>query len=164
MFTAIIALSLALGIGVNSAIFSVVNAVMLRPLPHREPERLVMIWQRNLKTGRQGRVWPDNCQEWRKNNRVFEEMAAIYALDQQTLGGAGTPEQVNVHQVSASFFPMLGVRPALGRVFSEQDDMPQATGKTEAPHGDRVVILSHSLWQRRFGGDQEILGKTIHLD
>jgi putative ABC transport system permease protein len=163
-FTAIVALSLALGIGANSAIFSVVNAVMLRPLPCHEPEKVVMIWQRNLKTGRQGRVWPDNFQEWRKNNRVFEEMAAIYALDQQTLGGEGTPEQVNIHQVSASFFPMLGIQPALGRVFSEQEDMPQATGKTETPHGDRVVILSHGLWQRRFGGDQGILGKTIHLD
>jgi len=164
MFTAVIALSLALGIGANSAIFSVVNAVMLRPLPYREPESLVMVWQQNLKTGRLGRVWPDNFPEWRKSNHVFEEMAAIFALDQRTLTGATTPEQVQVHEVSANFFSMLGVQPALGRVFSEQEDMPQAVGKTDTPHGERVAILSHGMWQRRFGGDQGILGKTIHLD
>jgi putative ABC transport system permease protein len=164
MFTAIIALSLALGIGANSAIFSVVNAVMLRPLPYREPESLVMVWQQNLKTGRQGRVWPDNFPDWRKNNHVFEEMAAIFALDQRTLTGTAAPEQVQVHEVSANFFPMLGVQPALGRFFSEQEDMPQAMGKTEAPHGERVAILSHGTWQRRFGGDDGVLGKTIHLD
>ncbi len=164
MFTAIIALSLALGIGANSAIFSVVNAVMLRPLPYREPERLVMVWGQNLKTGRRGRVWPDNFHEWRKNNHAFEEMAAVYALDQQTLTGAATPEQVQLQQVSANFFPMLGVQAALGRLFSEKEDMPQASGKTESPHGDRVVILSYGLWQRRFGGDPGILEKTVHLD
>src|SRR5215470_16907830 len=164
MFTAISALSLALGIGVNSAIFSVANAVMLRPLPYREPERLVMVWEQNLKSGRQSRVGPDNFHEWRKNNHVFEEMAAVAALNQQTLTGGAAPEQVQLHQVSANFFPMLGIQPALGRVFSEKEDMPQATGKTETPYGDRVVILSHGLWQRRFGGDPGILGKSVYLD
>jgi putative ABC transport system permease protein len=165
MFTAIVALSLALGIGATSAIFSVVNAVTLRPLPYRDPERLVMVKWRNLKSGVSGhRVSPDIFHEWKKNNRVFEEMAAAFALDQRTLTGAGAPEPINIHQVSANFFPMLGVGPTLGRLFSEKEDMPQATGETEAPHGDRVVILSHGLWQRRFGGDQGILEKTIHID
>ncbi|MBO0723956.1 MAG: ABC transporter permease [Blastocatellia bacterium] len=164
MFTAIVALSLALGIGATSAIFSVINAVTLRPLPYREPERLVTIKWQNLKTGVLGsRVSPDVFHEWRKNNHVFEEMAAAVALDQRTLTGMAQPEPVNVHQVSANFFPMLGVRPALGRFFSEKEDLPQATGKTEAPHGDRVAILSHGLW-RRFGADSGILGKTIQLD
>jgi len=164
MFTAITVVSLALGIGANSAIFSVANAVMLRPLPYREPEKLVMVWEQNLKSGRQSRVGPDNFHEWRKNNHVFEEMAAVAALDQRTLTGGAAPEQVQLHQVSANFFPMLGIQPALGRVFSEKEDMPQATGKTESPYGDRVVILSHGLWQRRFGGDPGILGKSVHLD
>jgi len=165
MFTAIIALSLALGIGATSAIFSVINAVTLRPLPYREPERLVMVQWQNLKSGaRNDRVSPDVFHEWKKNNHVFEEMATFAILDPQTLSGEGTPEQIDVHLVSANFFPMLGVRPAMGRLFSEKEDMPQAAGEKESPHGDRVVILSHGLWQRRFGGDLGILEKTIHID
>ncbi|MBO0857643.1 MAG: ABC transporter permease [Chloracidobacterium sp.] len=164
MFTAIVALSLALGIGATSAIFSVINAVTLRPLPFREPERLVTIKWQNLKTGVMGsRVSPDIFHEWRKNNHVFEELAAAVDLEQRTLTGMARPEPVTVHEVSANFFPMLGVQPALGRVFSEKEDLPQANGKTESPHGDRVAILSHGLW-RRLGADSEILGKTIQLD
>jgi putative ABC transport system permease protein len=165
MPTAIIALSLALGIGATSAIFGVINAVTLRPLPYREPERLVMVQWQNLKSGVRGdRVSPDVFHEWNKNNHVFEEMATFLALDQKTLGGEGAPEQVDIHLVSANFFQMLGVRPALGRLFSEKEDMPHAVGEKEAPHGDRVVILNYSLWQRRFGGDPGILEKTIHID
>jgi putative ABC transport system permease protein len=164
MFTAIIALSLALGIGATSAIFTVINAVMLRPLPYREPERLVMVQWHNLKSGARGpSVSPDVFHAWKKNNHVFEELATFAVWPLQTLGGEGAPEQVDVHRVSANFFPMLGVRPALGRLFTDKEDLPQATKKTDI-HGDRVVILSYSLWQRRFGGDQEILGKTIQID
>jgi putative ABC transport system permease protein len=165
MFSAIIVLSLALGIGATSAIFSVINAVTLRPLPYREPERLVTVQWQNLKSGvRNDRVSPDVFHEWKKNNHVFEEMATFAILDPLTLSGDGAPEQVDVHFVSANFFPMLGVRPALGRLFSEKEDMPQAAGEKETPHGDRVVILSHGLWQRRFGGDPGILEKTIYID
>ncbi len=165
MFTAITALSLALGIGATSAIFSVINAVTIRPLPYRDPERLVMVQWHNLKSGVRGdRVSPDVFHEWKKNNHVFEEMSVFASLDPRTLSGEGAPEQVDLHLVSANFFPMLGVRPALGRVFSEKEDLPQAIEKTETPHGDRVVILSHGLWQRRFGGDPGILEKTIHID
>jgi putative ABC transport system permease protein len=163
-YTAIAALSLTLGIGANSAIFSVTNAVMLRPLPYSEPERLVMLQWRNLKTGRTSRIAPDVFHEWKKNNRTFEEMAAIFNLDQKTLTGAAQPEPVYLQQVSANFFPMLGTQPALGRLFTQNEDLPQATGKIEAPHGDRVVILSYGLWQQRFGADQGILGKIVHLD
>ena len=165
MITAIIALSLALGIGATSAIFSVINAVTLRPLPYRESERLVMVQWQNLKSGaRSDRVSPDVFHEWKKNNHVFEEMATFVVLDPRTLSGEGAPEQVDIHFVSANFFPMLGVRPALGRLFSETEDMPQSAGEKESPHGDRVVILSHGLWQRRFGGDPGILEKTIRID
>ncbi len=165
LFTVITAVSLALGIGANSSIFSVINAVMLRPLPYREPERLVMVWEHHFKSGRdQARVAPNNFLEWRKNNRVFEEIAALFTLGQKTLSGAGAPEQVRCHQVSADFFPLLGVQPALGRTFSQKEDLPHIVEKQEAPHGDRVVILSHGLWQRQFGGDTGVLGKTVHLD
>src|SRR5262245_29434921 len=165
MFTAIIALSLGLGIGATSAIFTVINAVTLRPLPYREPERLVMVQWLNLKSGVRGdRVSPDVFHEWKKNNPVLEEMTTFAVWNPQTLSGDAAPEQVDVHLVSANFLPMLGVRPALGRLFSEKEDLPQATGKGESPHGDRVVILSYGLWQRRFGGDPGILEKTIHID
>jgi putative ABC transport system permease protein len=165
MFTAIIALSLALGIGANSAVFSVVNAVLRRPLPYREPERLVMVWEHHLQSGRDRvRVAPDNFHEWQRSNHVFEEIAAVVGLDRSTLTGSGEPEQVKLHQVSANFFPMLGVRPALGRVFSQKEDQPAIVGKGERSHGDRVVILSYGLWQRRFGGDSGALGKTIDID
>jgi len=165
MFTAIVALSLALGIGATSAIFTVINAVTLRPLPYREPERLVMVQWQNLKSGVRGdRVSPDVFHAWKKNTHVFEEMATFAIWAPQTLSGEGAPEQVDVQMVTANFFPMLGVRPALGRFFLEKEDMPQATGKTDSPHGERVVILSHGLWQRRFGGDPGLLEKTIHID
>jgi putative ABC transport system permease protein len=165
MYTAIAAFSLTLGIGATSAVFSVINAVTLRPLPYREPDRLVMVQWQNLKTGRQSpRVSPDIFHEWRKNNHVFEDMAAAFALDQRTITGAAQPEPAIVHQVSANFFPMLGVQPTLGRTFSEKEDAPQAAGETETPHGDRVVILSYGLWQRRFGGDPGALEKTIYLN
>src|SRR5262245_59218309 len=111
MFTAIIALSLALGIGATSAIFSVINAVTLRPLPYREPERLVMVQWQNLKSGVRGdRVSPDVYHAWKKNNHVFEEIATYAIWDRRTLSGEGAPVQVEVHMISANYFPTLGVR------------------------------------------------------
>jgi len=165
MFTAITALSLAIGIGANSAIFSVVNAVLLRPLPYREPERLVMLWEHHFKRGADRvRAAPNNYLEWQKNNRVFEEMAGVFALGQKTLSGAGEPEQIQCHQVSANFFPLIGIQPALGRAFSQKEDMPHVVEKQEQPHGDRVAMLSHGFWFRHFGGDSGAIGKTIYLD
>jgi putative ABC transport system permease protein len=163
--TAIAALSLALGIGANSAIFSVINAVLLRPLPYREPERLVMVWEHHLKSGRdQWIVAPNNFLDWQKSNHVFEEMAGVYALEQKTISITGEAEQVLCHQVSANFFPLLGVEAALGRTFAPQEDAPHKVQEEEMAHGDRVVVLSYGLWQRRFGGDPAILGKTVNLD
>ncbi len=162
--TAVTALSLALGIGANSAIFSVVNAILLRPLPYREPDRLVMVWEHHFKSGSDRmRAGPDNFLEWQKDNRVFEQMAAAASLE-KALFGTGEPEQVQAYLVSANFFPTLGIQPALGRIFSQKEDAPHIVGKGEAPHGDRVVILSHRIWQRRFGGDSGVIGKTVRLD
>jgi putative ABC transport system permease protein len=163
--TVIAALSLALGIGATSAIFSVVNAVLLRPLPYREPERLVMVWEHHLKSGRdRGRVAPNNFLDWQKRNHVFEEIAAVYGLEQRTISTTGEAEQVVCHQVSSNFFPLLGVEAALGRTFAPPEDAPHKVQDEEMPHGDRVVVLSYGLWQRRFGGDPAILGKTVNLD
>ncbi|MCI0422931.1 MAG: ABC transporter permease, partial [Acidobacteria bacterium] len=91
-------------------------------------------------------------------------MAATFALNTKNLSGAGEPEQVQCHQVTANFFPLLGVSASLGRTFSQKEDLPHVVGEEEMPHGDRVVILSHGLWQRYFAGDREVLGKTVQLD
>jgi putative ABC transport system permease protein len=163
--TALAVLSLALGIGANSAVFSVINAVLLRPLHYREPERLVMVWETHLKSGRhRGPVGPNNFLDWQKNNRVLEEIAAVFTLDQKTFSALGELEQVRCHKASANFFPLLGVEAFLGRTFTQQEDAPRIVRPEEPPHGDRVVILSYALWQRRFGGDPGVLGKTVHLD
>jgi hypothetical protein len=142
-FTIIAIIALALGIGANTAIFSVVNTVLLRPLPYKDPERLVMVWEDATKHG-YPRDTPAaaNYVDWRDQNQVFESMAAI-ADESFNLTGAGDPERLEGRRVSANLFPMLGVDPQIGRVFTAAEDQPGA---------QRVVLLSYALWQRRFGG------------
>jgi predicted permease len=154
-FTAIVVITLALGIGANTTIFSVVNAVLLRPLPYKEPDRLIRIWESNP-----GRGWPDfsasapNFKDWQKQQTVFEHLAA-QEISTFNLAGDGQPERIAAASITANLFPMLGVSPALGRSFLPEEEQ---VGR------DRVVILSHGLWQRRFGGDQTLPGKTIRLN
>jgi predicted permease len=154
-FTAVAVIALALGIGANSAIFSVVNTVLLRPLPYKDPDRLVMVWEENAKAG-YPRDTPAaaNYIDWRDQNQVFEGMAAI--ADQSfNLTGAGEPERIEGRRVSASLFPLLGVEPHLGRALLPEEDQPG---------GNRVVVLSHGLWQRRFGSDAKIIGQPLTLN
>src|SRR5215216_2751465 len=116
-FTIVAALALALGIGANTAIFSVVNAVLLRPLPFKDPDRLMIVWEDNTKLGfPKDTPAPANFVDWRDQNQVFEDMAAI-ASQTFNLTGLGEPEKLEGQRVSASFFPMLGVEPAMGRSF-----------------------------------------------
>jgi putative ABC transport system permease protein len=152
-FAAVAALTLALGIGANTAIFSVVNAVLLRPLPYAEPERLVTLAYYQAKAGFEAAHDADFL-EWREQAKAFEKVAA-YAQRTVDLSGSGEPERLNAALVSADLFSTLGVGPALGRVFTPDED--RAGG---AP----VVILSHALWRRRFGGDPQIIGRAITLD
>jgi putative ABC transport system permease protein len=155
-FTAVAVIALALGIGANSAIFSVVNTVLLRPLPYKDPDRLVMVWEDDTRHG-YPRDTPAaaNYVDWREQNRVFEGMAAI--ADQSfNLTGEGEPERIAGRRVSANLFPLLGVEPQLGRVFLPEEDQPGS--------GGRVVVLSHGLWQRRFGADPKIIGKPLNLN
>ena len=154
-FTAVAVIALALGIGANSAIFSVVNTVLLSPLPYKDPDRLVMVWEDDTKHG-----YPTdtpaaaNYVDWRDQNQVFEGMAAI--ADQSfNLTGTGDPERLRGRRVSASLFPLLGVAPQVGRAFAPEEDRPGA---------NKVVILNHGLWQRRFGADPSITGKTLTLN
>jgi putative ABC transport system permease protein len=154
-FTIVAVIALALGIGANTAIFSVVNTVLLRALPYKDPDRLVMVWEDASKNG-YPRDTPAaaNFVDWRNQNTVFEGMAAIHD-DSFNLTGAGDPERLDGRHVSANLFSLLGVEPQIGRTFTATEDQPGS---------NRVVLLSYALWQRRFGGDSGIVGKPLNLN
>ena len=152
-FAAVVVLTLALGIGANTAIFSVVNAVLLRPLPYADPERLVMAWGRYPEFGRTSTSLPDFV-DWKAGATSFAQMAALHN-SVFNLTGDGEPEQLTADRVSANFFPTLGVRPQLGRTFLPEEE--------KVGGDDDVVVLSHAFWQRRFGGDPRIVGREVTL-
>ena len=153
--TAIAVISLGLGIGANSAIFSVINAVLLKPLPQREVERLVMIWGSHQRSGRRyNPSSPPDFVEWRAQNHVFEQIAGSRD-NLVTLTGRGDPEQLLGYRISADYLEVMGVQPRLGRNFRPEEDRAG---------GPRVVILNHRLWQRRFAGDPKILGQSLILN
>ena len=147
-------LSLALGIGATTAIVSTVDAVLLRPLPYREPDRLVMVWEDASFAGfPKNTPAPGNYIDWQARNRVFEDMAATRPA-RANLTGDGLPERVLGRRVTASFFSVLGVQPLLGRTFTEDED------RQNAP----VVVISHSLWQRRYAGDPAVIGRQLTMN
>jgi len=155
-FAAVAALTLALGIGANTAIFSVVNAVLLKPQPYKDPDRLVVVWEQNPERGwYRNIVSAANFLDWRKQNDVFTEMAAINPEKDFNLTRTGQPEEVSGELVTTSLFSLLGVRPYLGRDFLPEEDKPG---------GPRVVILSYGLWERRYGRDPDLVGKQISLN
>ena len=157
-FTAVAVITLALGIGANTAIFSVVNGALLRPLAFREPNRLVHVWHVPPAKSFPGMttfaVSAANYLDWQSQNQVFENMA-IYTYHVFTLTGGEKPEQVDASAVSSNFFETLGVQPMLGRVFSTQEDRP---GRSN------VVVLSHRFWQEHFGSNADIVGHNINID
>jgi putative ABC transport system permease protein len=154
-FTAAAVLTLALGIGANTAVFSVVHAVLLRPFPYKDPNRLVIVWEQNLSRGwTTNIVSAANFLDWRKQNSVFTEMAAIDSTS-FNVAGSGEPIEVGGERVTANLFSLLGVQPIRGRGFQSEDDRPAS-----AP----VAIVSYGLWQRRYGGDPRLLGRAISLD
>ncbi|HEY4594916.1 MAG TPA: ABC transporter permease, partial [Thermoanaerobaculia bacterium] len=157
--TVIAILTLALGIGANTAIFSVVDSVLLAPLPFRDPERLTMIWASNPELARQVGlpdklpVSPATFYDW-KTAKSFEKMALVDS-DRLSLTGNGDPEQIAAARVSGEFFQALGTPALLGRVLLPEDD----------DKGKRTtILLSHDFWQRRFGGDRNVLGRVLHID
>lgn len=154
-FAVFAVLALALGLGANCAIFSVVDAVLLRSLPFRNSDRLVEVWEDASHMGFPlAPLAPANFVDWKHRNHVFEDVAALKD-DLYALTGVGTPEQVEGSPVTANLFPLLGVSPILGRNFSAEEDRGG---------GPRVVLLSYGLWQRRFGGDSAIVGREIWLN
>ncbi len=151
-FTLIAALTLALGVGANTAIFSVVNAVLLRPLPYPQPERIVRVFETG-KAGNEMTISPPNFQDWQGQQTVFERLAAFQGVTFDLTGQDGV-EQIAGMRVSADFFQSLGAQATLGRAFLPEDDKADA---------NRVVLLSHKFWQARFGGDAGAVGGTLAL-
>ncbi len=153
-FTAVAMLTLALGIGANTAIFTVIDAALLRGLPYQSPERLYHLWETTPQQEYPQREasYPD-FQDWQKN-QAFEGMAA-YTGGGAILTGRGEPERLFAPAATANFFSVLGVEPAIGRTFRPGDDTPGA---------EKVVVLTYGLWQRMFGGDQDILGKPLTIN
>lgn len=153
-FTAIAVITLALGIGANTAIFSLVNAVLLRGLPFADPDRLVMIWEDASFAGfPRNTPAPANYVDWKTQGQSFADMAA-QDMRSFNLTGDGEPEKVEAFGVTANYFPLLGIKPALGRAFTNEEDTPGA---------NRVVIINHNLWQQRYGGEQNIIGRQLSL-
>ncbi len=153
-FTAVAVLAVALGVAANTAIFSVINAVLLAPLPYKEPARLVELWERNdAHDAHQNTLSPANLIDWKEQTDVFEDVAAFYDSRANVTGGA-EPYEVVVHYATPNLFSVLGVEPIKGRGFTAEDAAPGAA---------RAVVLSHGLWQRRFGGDPGVVGKTFNL-
>jgi predicted permease len=155
MFTIVTVLTIAIGVGANAAIFSVVNGILLKPLPYPEPERLVAVRETspviNLK---EMELAPADYFTFREENRTFERFG-LWNSDRDTVTGLGAPEQVPVINVTADTLPALGTRPALGRWFTDRDDAPGAA---------RTVMLSHGYWQRKFGGASSAIGRGIRVD
>jgi predicted permease len=153
-FTSIAVLMLALGIGANTAIFSMVNAVLLKPLPYKEADRLVMVWEQNPHRGWfENIVSAANFLDWKKQNHVFEDMAA-FESNFFNLSGGSQPEEIAGERVTSNLFSVLGVRPLRGRLF-----LPE-----EEKRGTYAVIVSYGLWQENFGGDPQLVGKPISLN
>src|SRR4030095_14848159 len=155
-FTLIALLALALGIGANTAIFSLVNAVLLKPLPFKDPDQLVWMWGNIRNAGNKASVSPADFLDFRSQNRTFEQFAASGTLPLAlNLTGGGEAERLSASGITGNYFQTLGVAAFLGRGF---------TLENEKPGQDQVAVLSYAFWQKRFGGDGSILNKTIVLD
>jgi len=152
-FTAVAILALGIGIGANTAIFSVVDGVLLRPLPYPEPDRLMMVYEKEPDFSRTS-VSYENFLDWRRDNRLFADLASFRGED-MNFTGSGQPEHLSGEYVSYSLFSVLGVRPLLGRTFLPQEDQQGAGG---------VTILNYAFWKRRFGGDPSVIGRTLTLN
>ncbi len=154
-FAAVLVLTLALGIGANTAVFSVVDGVLLRPLPYPEPDRLAVVWTQfpTQHLMEFPASWPEYT-DYRTQSRSFSQLAAWVRVE-RTVTGDQDPERLDVVAASWELFPVLGVQPTLGRVYGEHEDVQG---------NDGFVVLSHGLWERRYGSDPSVIGKTIEMD
>ena len=147
--------ALAIGIGANTAIFAVVNTLLIQPLPYKDPDRLAVVWEHNLPRDRRDNVVsPGNYLHWREMNSVFSDMSIVSMTFRTAYTGDGEPEELTQQIVNATLFPMLGVNAAVGRVFTPDEDRPNA---------NRFVLLSDRLWRRRFAADPNVINRSIRL-
>ena len=157
-FTVIVVLTLALGIGANTTIFSAIDAVLLNPLPYKDPDRLMVVWETNRQLGSElgdrNEAAIGNFLDWRSRNQVFDQLGSLFYTD-MILTGIGEPQRIKSCVVTSNLFQVLGVQPMLGRSFLPEEEVPGN------PHS---VILSHDLWQRRFGSDPSLINKTLTLN
>ena len=153
-FVVVAVLTLAVGVGANTAIFSAVEAVLLRPLPYKNPDRVVFIQEKRAVTGQPNSVSPLNYLDWKTQSTVFDKMAAV-RFNPATITALDTPVQVRGLRVTHQYFDIFGLRPLLGRTFVAGDDRPAAS---------KVVILSQHLWSTRFGSDAAIVGRAVRVD
>jgi putative ABC transport system permease protein len=154
-FSSVVVLTLALGIGANTSIFTILNGVLLKPLPYPEPDRLLMLWESSLTDHNLGTVAPPNFYDWREQSHSFEKMAAIDPYPDFILNGSGQARRMAGAAVSHDFFSLLGIHMALGRDFLPEEDRPGS---------NHVVVLSYSTWQRFFGGRTAIVGSVVRLN
>lgn len=154
-FAAIAVLSLGVGIGANAAIFTVLKALILSPLPFRDPDRLTLLWTEDSKRGihEEGTGFL-TVQDWKQRSRSFEDLAICSRGDPVFLSGIDPPERIAAEVVSSNFLPLLGTAPALGRTFTAEEEL----------HRQRVVVISNALWRRLFGGSRDAIGKTVEFD
>jgi len=153
-FTIVAMVTFALGIGANTAVFSVINGVLLEPLPYRDPGRVVQLWESLPGTERIMVSYPDYL-DWKARSRVFEDIAIYSPYDLKSMTGGALPERVAVGRASANLFPLLGVKPVLGRTFLPDDDRPS---------NPRTALLGEQWWRQRFAGDRNVIGRTLTLD
>jgi predicted permease len=154
LFTICTIAALTIGIGSTTALFSVVHALLFKPLPYKDAESLVVVWEHNLPRSRARNVIsPANFLQWRERSRSFDSLAA-FSQNRVTLTGSGEPQELGIVTVTANMFETLGVSPTLGRGFVPGED-------ADAP---RVIVLSDALWQRQFGGDASVIGRSITLN
>ena len=154
-FAAVAVITLALGIGANTAMFSVINGVLLRPLPYQEPERLVTIWEESPERDMlQMPVSIANLRDWAEQSQTLDQISA-YTFSNLNLTGTGEPVQLAAVRVSANLFPLVGATPMLGRTFLPEDDKDGA---------GRVVVLSHATWKNRFTSNPKIIGQAVTIN
>src|SRR5262245_12041251 len=153
-FAAAALLSLVLGIGSSLAIFTITDNLLLRPLPYRDPSRLMMVWESHRVRAGYNVINPSNYRDWKRRSTSFESMA-IFSSGRAVLTEGGRSEELGIQFFSADLLPMLGVQPLRGRLFHAQDDRPGA---------ENVILLSHRLWQTWFGADEGIIGRKVTLN
>ncbi len=153
-FTAVVLVTLALGIGANTAIFSVVNAVLLKPLPYTEADRVAVVWHRNSTGLTYNAESPPEYFDLKEQLRAFDAVAAVRGQSSTIVGDGGEPERLSAYVVTPGFFDILGARPAMGRGFRADDGTAGA---------EKVILISHGLWRRRFGGDPDILSRKVNI-